>query len=68
MKPFLKYTHCGQTYYTGINAPSTPICSECGEKIKTLDAVEIYREDDNLTEDTKPVETFPDKQTFLESQ
>lgn len=55
-KAFKKHQHCGDTYYTGIHSHVNPVCGECGEKIDTVEAVEIY--EDNILNDTKPVETY----------
>jgi len=55
-KAFKTFEHCGDNYYIGINSHITPTCAECGEQIETEPIVEVY--EDNILNDTKPVETF----------
>jgi len=55
-KAFKNFQHCGDDYYIGVKAHTTPVCETCGEKIESEPVVEVY--EDNVLTDTKPVDTF----------
>lgn len=50
MKTYNRYTHCGETFYTGTNIEEI-VCSECDTQIKyddTINTPEPVYEQDNV--------------------
>jgi len=64
VKTFKKFTHCGDTYYVGVESPAHPRCGECGETIDEVEAVEVY--DTNIKHGSKPVEKYSNVEQWKE--